>query len=141
MSFKRSWKASRGSKRGSSNKKASINQINSARSSQFNKRNSGSKKHLGIICNIDDIEAYFSTPLPSQTKRPCNQFEVKIAQNHGHGSLNKQKGLGFVSETSTNHSSSAISTYSEGSGAGIFKNTGSSFVTGLQLGFIFPKAD
>jgi hypothetical protein len=50
-------------------------------------------------------------------------------------------GLGFVSETSTNQSGSAISTYSEGSGAEIFKNTGSSFGTGLQLGFIFPKAD
>ena len=80
MSFKRGSKASRGSKRGSSNKKASINQtLSSARSSQFNKRNSGCKKHLGIICEIDDIEAYFSTPLPSQTKRACNQFEVKLA--------------------------------------------------------------
>lgn len=78
MSFKRSSKGSRGSKRGSSNKKASINQINSARSSQFNKRNSGRKKHLGIIRKIDDIETYFSTPLPSQTKRACNQFEVKL---------------------------------------------------------------
>ena len=47
-----------------------------------------------------------------------------------------------MTETSTNNSSSAISTYSEeGSGAGIFKNTGSSFGTGLQLGFIFPKAE
>jgi hypothetical protein len=35
--------------------------------------------HLGIIRKIDDIEAYFSTPLPSQTKRACNQFEVKLA--------------------------------------------------------------
>lgn len=78
MSFKRSSKASRGSKRGSSNKKGSINQINSARSSQFNKRNSGSKAHLGIIGLIDDIETYFSTPLPSQTKRACNQFEGKL---------------------------------------------------------------
>jgi hypothetical protein len=79
MSFKRSSKASRGSKRGSSNKKASINQTNSARSSQFNKRNSGRKEQIGIIRKIDDIETYFSTPLPSQTKRACNQFEVKPA--------------------------------------------------------------
>jgi hypothetical protein len=50
-------------------------------------------------------------------------------------------GLGFVSETSKNHSSSIISTCSEGSAAGIFKNTGNSFGTGMQLGFIFPKAD
>lgn len=79
MSFRRSLKGSRGSKRGSSNKKASINQTGcSARSSQFNKRNSGRKKHLGLICSIDDIEKYFSTPLPSQTKRACNQFEVKL---------------------------------------------------------------